>query len=119
MKAFFCIMFIGAAFSMSSCENGNRETATKESTAPESVINSPTANVVTDSVTDDQGNVLDMKFDNSAGTATLVLGKDSMFLTQDTTASGIRYSNQHYIFTEHQGNITLTKDGNTIFKRNN
>ena len=36
-------------------------------------------------------------------------------MKQDTTASGIQYSNEDYLFTEWQGKMELKKDGKTIF----
>jgi hypothetical protein len=39
-------------------------------------------------------------------------------MTQDTMASGGRCTNKQYEFMEHQGNITLKKDGQLVFESN-
>ena len=48
-------------------------------------------------------------------TALFVFNGETIELKGDTTASGIRYSNKHYIFTEHQGKMELLKDNKVIF----
>ena len=47
-------------------------------------------NIVKTRLTDKEGAVLVMEFDKKAGTATLVFEGDTILLTQDTMASGIR-----------------------------
>ena len=114
---FFSIIMAVVALSISSCQNGNKDTKTEEPAAVENAVKSDGVDVVTNSLTDDKGNILDMKFDNAAGTATFVFNKDTIHLKQDTMASGIQYSNEHYKFNEHQGEATLTKDGNVVFAK--
>lgn len=114
---FFSIIMVAAALSISSCQNENKETKTEEPTTVETTVEPDSVDVVTNSLTDDNGNTLDMKFDNAAGTATFVFNKDTILLKQDTTASGIQYSNENYKFTEHHGEATLTKDGNVVFTK--
>jgi membrane-bound inhibitor of C-type lysozyme len=108
---FFRALITGAILVVSSCQNGSKETAIEVPASHES------NDVVIDSLTDDKGLTLRMKFDNAAGTATFVFDSDTILLKQDTMASGISYSNEHYIFTEHQGDATLTKEGNIVFKK--
>lgn len=114
---YFSIIMVTAALSISSCQNGNKDTKTDEQTTVENAVKSDSVDVVTNSLTDDKGNILEMKFDNTAGTAIFVFDKDTIHLKQDTMASGIQYSNEHYKFNEHQGEATLTKDGNVIFTK--
>lgn len=108
---------VALALSISSCQNRNKDTKTEEPTTVETTVNSDNADIVTNSLTDDKGNILDMKFDNTAGTATFIFNKDTIHLKQDTMASGIQYSNEHYRFNEHHSKATLTKDGNVVFTK--
>jgi membrane-bound inhibitor of C-type lysozyme len=84
-----------------------------------SLTGSASDEIVTTSVTDVYGHTLYMEFNNSQGTAAFTLGDDMILLKQDTMASGVRFSNEHYIYTEHQGEIRLTRDGQVIFEHQN
>lgn len=72
-------------------------------------------NLVESIVKDEEGNVLEMKFDNFNNTAVFVFDDKTIELDADVTASGVRYSNKDYVFTEYQGKIELLKDGKVIF----
>jgi uncharacterized protein YggE len=72
-------------------------------------------NIVTSSVITQNGDRLDMSFNNTRNTATFVFKGDLIEMKQDTTASGIRYSNPRYEFTEWHGEIQLKEDGKVIF----
>ncbi|MFC0877433.1 MliC family protein [Saccharicrinis sp. FJH2] len=61
------------------------------------------------------GDSLILKYNNKAGTCELVHDGDTMLLHQDTTASGIRYSNKQYLYTEWHGEITLKKGKDIVF----
>ncbi|MFB6318610.1 MliC family protein [Saccharicrinis sp. FJH54] len=61
------------------------------------------------------GDSLVLKYDNQAGTCKLVHNGDTLLLHQDTTASGIRYSNKQYLYTEWHGEITLKKGKDIVF----
>lgn len=74
-----------------------------------------TDQIVKNSVTNNQGVTLTQIFNNSKGTATFVLNGETIETKQDTMASGIKYSNAHYQYTEHQGEIQITKDGKIIY----
>ncbi len=75
--------------------------------------NNPT--LVESIVKNPEGKTLEMKFDNSNNTASLVFNGKIIELKADPTASGIRYSNRDYVFSEHQGKIELQKNGIIIF----
>ena len=72
-------------------------------------------NIVKTRLTDKEGAVLVMEFDKKAGTATFVFEGDTILLTQDTMASGIRYSNAQFVYLELQGHCTLCKDSLVVF----
>lgn len=71
--------------------------------------------IVKDSVTNPKGETLQMLFNNTTSIATFTLKNEVIEMKQDTTASGIQYSNENYLFTEWQGKMELKKDGKTIF----
>ncbi len=76
---------------------------------------SSTDQIVKSSVTNQDGIRLDMTYNNTKRTARFVLKGENIDLKQDTTASGIKYSNIHFEFNEWHGEVTLKKDGAVIF----
>ncbi len=76
-------------------------------------------NIVADSVTNEEGKTLYMAFNNTKRTATFIFDSDTIILKQDTMGSGIKYSNDHYEFTEWHGTGELKKESKTIFKYSN
>lgn len=72
-------------------------------------------NIVSSSVVNQQGERLDMTFNNTRNTAAFLFKGDLIEMKQDTMASGIKYSNPPYEFTEWHGEIQLKKDGKIIF----
>lgn len=114
-KKYWSVLLIGVILSTTSCQNNNKQASDDQSTSIEHSVGADEADIIIDSLTDDKGNILNMKFDNAAGTATLVFHKDTILLTQDTTASGVQYSNENYTFTEHQAEAILTKNGTVVF----
>lgn len=79
------------------------------------VVFSHKDDIVKSLVKDKAGKELNMTFNNTKGIATFVFNDEVIDLKQDTTASGIKYSNNNYEYTEHQGNIELKKDGTVVF----
>lgn len=71
--------------------------------------------IVMDSLTNKEGKMLKMLFNNTQSTATFTFENETIEMKQDTTASGIQYSNEHFVFTEWQGQVDLKKDGKSIF----
>jgi len=71
--------------------------------------------IIRHTVTDHQGRVLAMAFNNAKETATLVWQGETIELQQERMASGTKYSNATYELTEHKGELTLKKGGNVVF----
>lgn len=71
--------------------------------------------ILQDTITNQEGMVVVMTFNNKKQTATLVWQGETIELKQDRMASGIKYSNPTYELTEHQGTLTLKKGGNVVF----
>ncbi|WP_131535867.1 MliC family protein [Pedobacter nototheniae] len=72
--------------------------------------------VVESTVIDKNGKKLQMSFNNTLNQATFLLDGQTIELKGDTTGSGIQYHNENYIYTEHQGNMELKKDGKIVFE---
>lgn len=76
---------------------------------------SSTENIVETSVTNNAGEVLILKFDNEAQTCTFGFKGDTALLKQERMGSGIKYSDEHFTYTEWHGEIGLYKDSVLIF----
>jgi hypothetical protein len=107
-KTLLAITILGIVF-FDSCQNYNNFNEPSESEMEE---------IVRNSVSDEHGTKLYMSFDNQRATATFMFGDETIKMTQDTLASGVKCSNKHYDFLEHEGNITLKKDGKVVFESN-
>ncbi|MDR1864237.1 MAG: MliC family protein [Bacteroidales bacterium] len=102
---------------LSSCgENGKKERMRPAPAEISSSIDSEGNEIVDSKVTNKKGETLSMRFNNTKGTATFLIDGATIEMTTDSAASGVRYSNDHYEFTEWHGEITLKKDGKVIFK---
>lgn len=109
MKSIFFISGVLISSLLISCQKNEK---TREQPATQTVV---TEEIIRDTVTNQQGKVLEVAFNNSKQTATLVWQGETIDLKQDRMASGIKYSNPAYEFTEHQGTLTLKKGGNVVF----
>lgn len=114
-KRYWSLLLMGALLGTTACQNSNKQTTEDQSTTMETPVKTEETKLIVDSLTDDKGNKLNLTYDNTAGTATVVFGQDTIHMTQDTTASGIQYSNENYTFTEHQAEAILTKNGTVVF----
>jgi membrane-bound inhibitor of C-type lysozyme len=74
-------------------------------------------NVVNATIINDDNMKIQMSFDNKNGTATMIFMEDTTVLHQDTTASGIKYSNSVYRYNEWHGEVVLEKDGKVVFTK--
>ncbi|ASW76175.1 hypothetical protein CJF12_19140 [Chryseobacterium piperi] len=73
--------------------------------------------IVKSTAKDKSGKVLDMSFNNTKNTATLVFNGETIELEGQKPASGIWYKNDHYELRGKGEEIELSKDGNVIFKQ--
>lgn len=73
--------------------------------------------IVTSSLTNKEGQTLDMVFNNTTNTAKIYLdGGEQIELQGQTPGSGIWYKNDQYELRGKGENLELTKDGKIIFK---
>ncbi len=71
--------------------------------------------IVTATINNSKGQTLDITYNTTEKTATIVFNGETIVLKQQPSASGIRYSNDTYEYTEWQNEIELTKNGKVIF----
>ena len=74
------------------------------------------ASLITGTLTSKSGDNLRYSFDNSMHTMTIVYKDDLSVLQQDTMASGIKYSNKTYTYSEFHGAAAVQKNGRTVFE---
>ena len=102
-----------AAFWLSSCKESPKQENT-DTTTTEQVAD----DIVKSTSTDADGNNLEMKFNNTKGTATLDFKGETIELVAEKSASGIWYTNDHYELRGKGNDIELKKDGEVVFKHN-
>ena len=94
-------------------ETTTQETSPQEIPLPAATGDAKPTPTVTFKSSD--GKQLDVTIDNTKNTATIVFEKETAELKPEISASGAVYANEHYKYTEHQGNRTLEKDGKVVF----
>lgn len=109
---------IFAALSILISCNSNKSTQNQSSQGDDSVVLSPTTTdeIVIDTIINASGQALYLKHNNTQGILTATLNGETIEMKRDTTASGVAASNDHYKYTEWQGEVKLEKDGKTIFE---
>lgn len=114
------ILILSVALLALACSEKNKDTNTtaEESVNSDSVnsIDKVTATTSTDevlngSVTNNAGTTLKQSYNKTRHTAVFEVNGEIIMAKQDTVASGIQYSNEHYQYKEHRGDISLHKDG--------
>ena len=110
MKQSLFVITLIASLLLVSC--GENKKPANKSVIP---IETAADQIVKATVTNPDGVRLDMEYNNAKRTARFILKGETIDLKQDTTASGIKYSNSHYEYREWHGEITLKKDGQEVF----
>ena len=115
MKKIALIIVAVLAFA---CTEKNKEAAPPtggEVTEDTPVAAPPQDSIVTGSVTNNAGITLKQTYNITKNTATFELNGERIEAKRDTVASGIQYSNAHYKYHEHRGDISLHKDGQLVW----
>jgi len=114
------ILIISAALLAFACSDKNKDANQSEqknsiadTTTTSGKINAKTTNdeVYTGSVTNNAGITLKQSYNKTKGTAVFEVNGEVIIAKQDTVASGIQYSNEHYLYKEQRGDISIYKDG--------
>lgn len=109
----FTLLF-AAALVLNACKDKAKDKI-GETIATERTDN-PTDEVVTNTLTSNDGKELKMNFNNTKGTATLNFQGETIEMNAERAASGIWYKNDHYELRGKGNDIQLTKDGNVVFE---
>lgn len=113
-KVFLVLAMTTGVLLFTSCNQRSNNATVEEVPVDRVRVDTPD-NIVTDSVTDAKGNKMYLAFNNTRGLVDIRYKGEHATLTQDTTASGIRFRNSQYVYEEWQGKITLKKDGRIVF----
>jgi hypothetical protein len=89
--------------------------ASGSSTVPAIRNDAPDA-IVRGTLISKSGDTLEYRYDNQVHTMDIDFKRIHSTLRQDTAASGIKYSNEEFIYTEWHGISTLRQKGNTVFE---
>jgi len=125
MKKHIFIATAFAALFLTSC-NKEKQATDSASTPVDSVAAKPSDSaavsgaqdeIVKSTSKDSSGKTLDMTFNNTKNTATVVFNNETIELQGQKPASGIWYKNNHYELRGKGEEIELTKDGKTVFKK--
>lgn len=107
----FCYCF---GFIFFSCKENKKQE--KVETPIETSTQSENKNLISSTVTDKNGQVLEMSFDNEKNIAFLKLNGEKIILQGQAAASGIWYKNDVYELRGKGQDISLEKDGKLIFE---
>jgi len=113
------VLFVASLLFFSSCQNRKSNNKTSRSSSgtelkpEESSLKSN--EIISSTTTNKDGISLKYTFNNSDGTCILELNGEIIELKQERMASGIKYSNEHFIYTNWHGETNLFKDGKLIF----
>ncbi|HEY4195735.1 MAG TPA: hypothetical protein VGM63_09385 [Mucilaginibacter sp.] len=97
-----------------SAKTGHQKEVIKE---PKAFTTNDIPEMVRDTTTGNNGQVLISEFNNRTGIFKFQLNRERIEMMQDTTASGVRAHNEHYQFWSWHNNIEIKKDGKVIFVR--
>ncbi len=113
-KQIFILASITVATFLASCNQQQKQENTEG--VKTEVTAKSSDDIVTQSLTDNAGNKLDMTFDNSKDIVTITFKGEKAELTAQKAASGIWYKNDHLELIGKGNDITFSKDDQVIFK---
>ncbi len=111
ITVFICLAIISCQQNQASKEQSKEQAPAEVTAAPDEIVKA--------SVTGKDGTKMDMSFNNTKATVTVLFNGEMIDMKRDTMASGIKYSNDHYELTEWHGQGELKKDGKTVFSYKN
>lgn len=111
-KKILTIAILSILFMNACNESQKKERAKTNSTE---LIEKTDDDIVKSSLTDKDGEKLEMTFNNAKGTATLNFKGETIELVQERAASGIWYKNDTYELRGKGNDIDLKRDGELVF----
>lgn len=111
------LYLIAIAFVFVSCRRAQpgHETAKKEDVVSEAETPALHPEIIISTIISTDGDTLRQMFNNADQTCELELRGERIDLKQQRMASGIKYSNEHYVYTNWHGQTRLYKDEKLIF----
>lgn len=108
---------LGIGLMLSSCTNHEKkEDIKKEEVIQKISSTGDSSKITTNTIINADGSKLTATFDNRKDSATFVLNGEKIKMVQDTMASGVKFHNDHYEYTNWHGETEIKKDGKTVFK---
>ena len=113
------VLFVTSLLIFSSCQNqksnskSGKDSSNTELQSDDSLLKNVA--IVSSTTTNKDGITLKYTFNNSDGTCVLELNGEIIKLKQERMASGIKYSNEHFIYTNWHGETNLFKNGKLAF----
>ena len=77
--------------------------------------NQENSEVIATTITNNNGKSIDVTYNTAEETATIVFNGETIVLQQQPSASGIRYANDTYEYTEWQDEVKLSRNGQVVF----
>lgn len=108
-KTFIIALAVGFLFvscNQKAKQNNQEQTAT---------VQEQTDDIVNKTVTNPDGTILELSFNNTKGTATAIFKGETIQMESQRPASGIWFKNEHYELTGKGEDVTLLKNGKEVF----
>ncbi|WP_417199709.1 MliC family protein [Bizionia sp.] len=110
----FLALGVVATLFLNSCKETPKQNQAESSTTE--IVTNTQDDIVETSSTNNEGQTLQLIFNNSEGTVTFNFKGETVTLRQEKAASGIWYKNESYELRGKGNDLELKKDGDVIFK---
>ena len=101
------------------CNEKNKATIAPERSAtavlPAAAVQGAKDSIMNQSVVNNAGDTLKQSYNFTKGTAVFEFNGERITVKRDTASSFIQYSNEHYIYKEHRGDVDIHKDGKLVW----
>ena len=77
--------------------------------------NQENSEVIATTITNSNGKSIDVTYNTTEETATIVFNGETIVLQQQPSAPGTRYANDTYEYTEWQDEVELSRNGQVVF----
>ncbi|WP_417196044.1 MliC family protein [Bizionia sp.] len=110
----FLALGVVATLFLNACKETPKQNQAESSTTE--IVTNTQDDIVETSSTNNEGQTLQLIFNNSEGTVTFNFKGETVTLRQEKAASGIWYKNESYELRGKGNDLELKKDGDVIFK---
>lgn len=110
----FLALGVVATLFLNACKETPKQNQAESSTTE--IVTNTQDDIVKTSSTNNEGQTLQLIFNNSEGTVTFNFKGETVTLRQEKAASGIWYKNESYELRGKGNDLELKKDGDVIFK---